>query len=148
MKEQLAKVEKNYDKSKISVAEKIREVKTLENKVRTLEKDLTLDKPLAEIKGILWANITQSMSDVWPSIQVIYEQIELVNVAHGEIQKARALLGQMPNQANRLIHFMNSRNRKQLEQFGILLKPLKSGLQQGGYPPIPDLDWQLLIRLV
>ena len=47
VKEKLAKVEKNYDKSKINVAEKIREVKALENKVRTLEKDLTLDKPLA-----------------------------------------------------------------------------------------------------
>lgn len=73
VKEQLAKVEKNYDKSKMNVAEKIREVKTLENKVRTLEKLLTLDKPLAEIKGILWANINQSVSNVWPSIQVIYE---------------------------------------------------------------------------
>lgn len=92
MKKQLAKVERNYDKSKISVAEKIREIKTLENKVKTLEKDLTLDKPLAEIKGILWANITQSISDVWPSIQVIYEQIELIKAAHEEIQKTRALL--------------------------------------------------------
>ena len=36
VKEKLAKVEKNYDKSKINVAEKIREVKALENKVRTL----------------------------------------------------------------------------------------------------------------
>jgi len=72
-KENLLKVENNYDKSKMNVAKKIREVKELENKVRTLEKDLTLDKPLAEIKGILWAGINQSLSDVWPSIQVIYE---------------------------------------------------------------------------
>jgi len=119
VKEKLAKVEKSYDTSKICVAEKIREVKALENKVRTLEKDLTLDKPLAEIKGILWTNINQSLSNVWPSIQTIYEQVDLVNVAHGEIQKERALLGQMPDQANRLIHFLNYRNREQLEQLGI-----------------------------
>jgi len=43
-----------------------------------------------------------------------------VNVAHGEIQKSRALLGQMPDQANRLIHFLNNRNSEQLEQLGIL----------------------------
>jgi len=49
----LAKVEQSYDKSKINVAEKTREVKALQNKVRTLEKDLTMDKPLAKIKGIL-----------------------------------------------------------------------------------------------
>jgi len=71
-----------------------------------------MDKPQAKIKGILWTNITQSLSNVWPSIQAIYEQIDLVNAARGEIQKARALLGQMPDQANRLIHFLNSKNRE------------------------------------
>jgi len=119
VKEKLAKVEKSYDKSKLSVAEKIREVKALENKVRTLEKDLTLDKPLAEIKGILWTNINQSLSNVWPFIQTIFEQVDLVNVAHGEIKKSRALLGQMPDQANQLIHFLNYRNREHLERLGI-----------------------------
>lgn len=29
-----------------------------------------------------------------------------------------------------------------------MLKPRKSGRQQGGYPPGPDLGWQRLIRLV
>jgi len=53
----------------------------LENKVKLLEKDLTFDKPLTEIKKILWANITQSINDVWPSIQIIFEQIDLVKLA-------------------------------------------------------------------
>ena len=96
VKEQLEKVEKGYDKSKVSVAEKIREVKALENRVKALEKDLSLDRPLGEIKGILWANISQSISDVWRSIQNIYEQIDLIAVAQVEIQKARTLLGHMP----------------------------------------------------
>lgn len=73
VKEKLAKVEQSYDKSKMNVAEKTREIKTLENEVRALEKYLSLDKPLAEIKGILWTNITQSLSDVWRYIQTIYE---------------------------------------------------------------------------
>jgi len=42
-----------------------------------------------------------------------------VNATHGEIQKSRALLGQMPDQANWLTHFLNNRNREQLEQLGI-----------------------------
>ena len=70
--------------------EKRREIKTLENKVRALENDVSLHKPLAEIGGILWTNITQSLSDVWRSIQTIYEQIDLENATHGEIQKSRA----------------------------------------------------------
>ena len=96
VKEKLVKVEKNYDKSKMNVVEKTREIKTLENKVRALEKDLSLDKPLAEIRGSLWTNINQSLSDVWRSIQVIYEQIDLIAVAQVEIQKARTLLRHMP----------------------------------------------------
>lgn len=63
----------SYDKSKITMAEKTREVKALENRVKALEKDLSLDKPLREIKGILWANISQSINNVWRSIQTIYE---------------------------------------------------------------------------
>jgi len=66
-------MERNYDLSKINVVEKTKEIKALENKVKTLEKDLTFDKPLVEIKKILWANIIQSINDVWPSIHVIYE---------------------------------------------------------------------------
>ena len=119
VKEQLAKVEKNYDKSKMNVAEKTREVKTLENKVRALEKDLPLDKPLAEIRGILWTNINQSLSDVWRSIQVIYEQIDLIRAAQVEIQKTRALLEQMPEQVNRLIHFLNTKTSEELEALKI-----------------------------
>jgi len=42
----------------MNVAEKTMEIKALENKVRALEKDLSLDKPLVEIRGILWTNIT------------------------------------------------------------------------------------------
>lgn len=119
VKEQLSKMEINYDLSKINIVEKTREIKALENKVKTLEKYLTFDKPLAEVKKILWANITQSINDVWPSIQVIFEQIDLVKAAQGEIQKTKAQLGQMPDEANRLIHFLNTRNSEPLEELGI-----------------------------
>jgi len=119
VKEKLAKVEQNYDKSKMTVVEKTREVKALENKVRALEKDLSLHKPLAEIRGISWANIIQSLNGVWGSIQTIYEQIDLIKVAQVEIQKTRALLGQMPEQANRLIHFLNTKTSEELEALNI-----------------------------
>jgi len=73
VKEKLVKIEQSYDKSKMNVAEKTREVKALENKVKALGNDLSLHKPLAEIRGILWTNTTQSLSDVWTSIRTIYE---------------------------------------------------------------------------
>lgn len=73
VKEKMGKVEQSYDKSKMNVGEKTREVKAMENKVRSLEKHLSLHKPLVEMRGILWTNITQSLCDVWRSIQTIYE---------------------------------------------------------------------------
>lgn len=87
--------------------------------MKTLEKDLTFDKPLAEIKKIIWANITQSINDVWPSIQVIFEQIDLVKTTHEEIQRTKSQLGKMPEEANMLVHFLNTRNKEQPEEFGI-----------------------------
>jgi len=72
-KENLAKLEASYDKSKMTVAEKQREIKALDNRVKALEKELTLDNTLAEIKKILLAKINQSITDQWWSIQAIYE---------------------------------------------------------------------------
>lgn len=115
VKEKLEKFEQSYDKSKMNVVEITREIKKLENKVRELEKDLSMHKPLSEIRGILWTNISQYLSDVWRSIQTIHEQIDMIRVAQVEIQKTRALLGQMPEQANRVIHFLNTKTSEELE---------------------------------
>ena len=86
-KVQFITLEQKYDLSKMSVAEKTREVNRLEKLVKTLEKDLTLEKPLKEIKEILWSNITQSINDVWPSIHIMYEQNDLVKLALDEIER-------------------------------------------------------------
>lgn len=64
-KEKLAKLEVSYDKSKMTVAEKTREIKALDSKIKSLEKELTLHKTLTEIKTILWAKIGQSITDQW-----------------------------------------------------------------------------------
>jgi len=73
-KEKLTKLEASYDKSKMTVVEKKREITTLDNKIKSLEKELTLDKTLAEIKKILWAKIGQCITDQWQSIQTIHER--------------------------------------------------------------------------
>ena len=98
----------------MTVAEKQREIKALEAKVKTLEKELMLGKTLAEIKKIIWAKIGQSIQDQWRSIQAIFEQVELIEIAHVEIQRARTTLGIMPEQATKMIHFLNNRTREEL----------------------------------
>ena len=102
------------------MAEKQREIKALDNRVKALEKELTLDKNLAEIKKILWSKINQSIIDQWRSIQAIYEQIELIGLAQFENQRARAALGVMPKQANRMINFLNHQTKEELAAMQIM----------------------------
>ena len=84
-----------------------------------MEKDLVMERPLSELKEILWYNIIQLIKKVWPFIQIIYEQQDLVSWALEEIEKAREELGKMPEEANRLINFLNTQNKKQLAELGI-----------------------------
>ena len=64
-RENLVKLNEIYDKSKQSVAEKGREIKALKQKIKELEKELTLEKVVDELKTVLWANIGQSITDQW-----------------------------------------------------------------------------------
>jgi len=119
-KERLAKLEEKHDKSKMIVAEQSREIKALKDRVKTLVKELSLDRTLAEIKKILWAKINQSITSQWRSVQAMYEQVELLGRAKFETQRAKAALGNMPQQANRMINFLNHQTKEELEALHIM----------------------------
>ena len=118
-KEKLATLNEKYDKSKQSVAEKARVVKALKEKIKELEKELSLEKVVAEIKKVLWANIGQSITDQLQYIETIHEHMELIGRAHKESQKARASLSTMPEITNRMINVLNNCTGPQLEAIGI-----------------------------
>ena len=99
--------------------EKTREVRTLEKRIKELEKELTLDKTLIEVKKILWAKIGQSITNQWQSIEAIHDQIDLIKLAQFENQKAGTSLGNMLEIANRLIQVLNHRTDTQLVEMGI-----------------------------
>lgn len=88
-------------------------------RIKFLEKDLTLQKPLGQIKDMLWANIIDSVNDVWPSIQAIFKQTELVKVATEAIQKINEDLGDQHKEANQLIKFLNRKNRHELNELSV-----------------------------
>ena len=118
-KETLAKLEDKYDKSKQNVAERTREIRALEKRIKELEKELTLDNIISEVKKILWAKIGQSITDQWQSIEAIHDQIELIKLAQFENQKARESLGNMPEIANIMIQVLNNHTGTQLAAMGI-----------------------------
>jgi len=50
-------------------------------RIKILEKDLKLEKPLGITKEMLWTNTIDSINDIFPSIQVIFEQTELLKLS-------------------------------------------------------------------
>ena len=60
-----------------------------------------------------------SINDIWPFIQVIFEQNDLVKEAIEAIQRVKAELGDMPEEATRIIHFLNSKNKYELQELDI-----------------------------
>lgn len=118
-REKLSKINDRYDKSKQTVAKKDREVKALKNKIKELENELKLDKVVAELKIVLWANIGQSINEQWPYIETIHEQLELIPKAQREVHRSRAQLRNMPEVATRMINVLNHRTSSQLAAMGI-----------------------------
>jgi hypothetical protein len=59
------------------------------------------------------------MSEIWPSIQIIFEQHELVQKARRSIEIIKEELGERPTEATKLIKFLNSKNKQELEELEI-----------------------------
>jgi len=93
---------------------KVHKSTRLTKRIKNLDKELTLKEPLAQAKEQLWANIIDSVNDIWPSIQVIFEQNDLVKEATKAIQRVKVELGDMLEEATRIIQFLNSKNRYEL----------------------------------
>ena len=118
-KEKLAELESKYDKSKMTGAEQGREIKTLRDRIKALERELNLETALAEIKRILWAKISKSITQQWKSIKTIHQQMELLGQARVEIDRAKAVLGNRPDQANRMVDYLNRHEEEELAAMGI-----------------------------
>jgi hypothetical protein len=72
-------------------------------------------KTLDEVKENVWTDITMSINEIWPMIQIMFEQNELVQRSKQAIEKIRVELGDRPTQANDIIKFLNSKTREELE---------------------------------
>jgi hypothetical protein len=76
-------------------------------------------KTLAEVKENVWTDITKSINEIWPMIQIMFEQNELLQRRKQAIEKIKVELGDMPTQANEIIRFLNSKTKEDLEELKI-----------------------------
>jgi hypothetical protein len=76
-------------------------------------------KTLAEAKENSWMDISSSINESWPMVQIMFEQHELVIRSRHVIDKIKGELGEMPTEANEIIRFLNSKTREELEELKI-----------------------------
>ena len=59
------------------------------------------------------------MNVIWPSIQIIFEQKELIEKTTETIVQGMEKLGEMPTKVANIIRFLNSKSRYELEEVGV-----------------------------
>jgi len=78
LKEKVTSPKIDYELAQIMHREEHHKATRMIERIKSLEKELTLNEPLGQAKEQLWANIINSVNDIWSSIQVIFEQIDLI----------------------------------------------------------------------
>ena len=63
---------------------------------------------LVQAKENIWIDINKSMIEIWPLIQIMFEQHERVQRSRHAIDKRRGELGEIPTEANEIIRLLNS----------------------------------------
>ena len=119
LKEQVKNLEDEKKLAQVMYKAESQKENRLTDRIHKLEKELSLKEPLAQVKQQLWANIINSVNDIWPSIEVIFEQKVLIKEASESIQKVKEELGKKPKEATEIIKFLNSKNKQELEEIGI-----------------------------
>jgi chromosome segregation ATPase len=91
----------------------------IRKELQQLQKQTMAGKTLAEVKEIVWKDISKSINEIWPMVQIMFEQNELLERSKQAVEKIRMELGDMPAQANEIIRFLNSKTREELEELKI-----------------------------
>jgi hypothetical protein len=76
-------------------------------------------KTLAEAKENIWMDISKSMIEIWPLVQIMFEQHELMLRIKQAIDRTKGELGEMPTEANEIIRFLNSKTQDELKSLEI-----------------------------
>jgi hypothetical protein len=91
----------------------------LKQEIQQLQKQTVVGKTLAEAKENIWMDISKSMTEIWPLVQIMFEQHELVLRSRQAIDRIKGELGEMPTEANEIIKFLNSKTKDELESLEI-----------------------------
>jgi hypothetical protein len=92
------------------------EADKIKKEIQHLQKQIVAGKTLAEAKENIWTDIAKSINEIWPMVQIMFEQHDLVLKNRQAIDRIRIELGEMPSVANEIIQFLNSKTKEELEE--------------------------------
>jgi hypothetical protein len=116
LKNQIENLEELKSSFQTSLSKEKQVTKQLKQELQQLRKQTVAGKTLVEVKESVWMDITKSINEIWPMIQIMFEQNELVQRSKQAIEKIKVELGDMPTQENEIIKFLNSKTREELEE--------------------------------
>jgi hypothetical protein len=76
-------------------------------------------KTIPKAKENIWMDISKSINEIWPIVQIMFKQKELVQWRRQAIEKIKGELGEMPIEATKIIKFLNSKTKEELEDLKI-----------------------------
>jgi hypothetical protein len=103
----------------ISLAKEKQVNEQMKKELQQLQKQTMAGKTLAEVKELVWSDISKSINKIWPMVQIMFEKNELLERSKQAVEKIRTELGDLPVQANEIIRFLNSKTREELEELKI-----------------------------
>ena len=84
--------------------------KQIEKLIKAESED-SIGQTIGQAKEIIWTSIVDSMNEIWPSIQIIFYQRDLIGLVSDAIDKTNRELIDMPETTNNIIKFLNSKNK-------------------------------------
>jgi len=74
---------------------------------------------LGEAKRNIWHNINANVTELWLLIQITLEQQELIYRVKEAIEETKVDIEHRPEEAQKIIRVLNSKNRDELEDLNI-----------------------------
>jgi len=91
----------------------------LTQRIEFLENQSVIGDTITQAKESIWMEINEAITDIWPSIEIIFEQDELVQRAKEVIADVKKEFGLKPGKANTLIRVLNTKTKDELEEYNI-----------------------------
>jgi DNA repair ATPase RecN len=77
----------------------------LKQEIQQLQKQTVARKTLAEAKENIWMDISKSINEIWPMVQIMFEQQELLLRSRWAIDKIKGEMGKCPQKQMKSLDF-------------------------------------------